>query len=181
MGSMSRHWDVPAILTTLLMVFAICYTLTRVGSRVPASPLGRMRALAFAIAAFGLCTFFVPLARTDPSVLGRTEWSGLNLMAQVVAKNLPFSPVAFDVAAAYLLMLTALLVLFLPRPRKLLLVITVLGVVCSGWALEMGHDLLFQWFIRSGIAIQILKVSYAPAMYAIEIVMSALLLISVSE
>jgi len=102
-------------------------------------------------------------------------------MAQVVAKNLPFSPVAFDVAAAYLLMLTALLVLFLPRPRKLLLVITVLGVVCSGWALEMGHDLLFQWFIRSGIAIQILKVSYAPAMYAIEIVMSALLLISVSE
>ena len=102
-------------------------------------------------------------------------------MAQVRAGNLRFSPVAFDVAATYLLMLTALFVLFLPRPRKLLLVIALLGVVCSGWALEMGHDSLFHWFLRSGSTLPLLKVSYAPAMYAIEIVMSGLLLISVSE
>ena len=178
---MSAHWDVPATVTTLCMVFAVCYALSHIGARFPSTTPGSMRALASVVVIFGLSTFFMPLARTEPSVLGRTEWSGLNLMAQVRAGNLRFSPVAFDVAATYLLMLTALFVLFLPRPRKLLLVIALLGVVCSGWALEMGHDSLFHWFLRSGSTLTLLKVSYAPAMYAIEIVMSGLLLISVSE
>src|SRR5215470_10110117 len=178
---MSAQWDVPAILTTLLMVLAICYALMHTGSRLPTTPLGSMRALALVVVMFGLCTFFAPLARTEPSVLGRTEWSGFNLTEQVASGNLGFSPVAFDVTATYLLMLTAMFVLFLPRPRKVLLIIGLLGAVCSGWALEMGHDSLFHWFIRTGGTLKILKVSYAPAMYAIEIVMSGLLLISVSE
>jgi hypothetical protein len=178
---MIAHWDVAAILTTLFMVFAVCYALIRLRARFPSTPLGNMRMLAFAVAVFGTCTFFVPLARTDPPVLSRADWSGLNLMAQVRAGNLDLSAVAFDIAATYLLMLLALVALLLPRPRKALLVISLLGVVCSSWALEMGHDLLFHWFVRSGSTLQMLKVGYAPAIYAIEIVMSVLLLISVSE
>ena len=180
-GTVSAHSDVPAILTTLLMVLAVSYALTRTGARLPSTPLGSVRALAFVVLIFGLCTFFAPLARTDPPVLGRTEWSALDLMAQVRTGNLPLSPVTFDVAATYLLMLIALFVLFLPRPRKVLVIVTLMGAICSGWALEMGHDSLFHWFTRSGSNLKTLKVSYAPALYAIEIVMSGLLLIAVSE
>jgi hypothetical protein len=91
------------------------------------------------------------------------------------------SPVAFDVGLSYLLMLFAMVALCLPYARKVLLVISLLGIICSGWALEMGHSLLFEWFTRSDGTLRMLRVSYAPAIYAVEIVMSVLLLISVSE
>ena len=45
----------------------------------------------------------------------------------------------------------------------------------------MGHDLLFDGFARSGGTLKMQSVSYGPAMYEIEIVMSVLLLMSVSE
>jgi hypothetical protein len=177
---MRAHWDVAGILTTLFMVFTVCYAITRPRLRLSTS-LGAARAPAFLVSLFGVCTFFTPLARTNPSVLGRTQWSGFNIMSQVYAGKLPFSPVAFDIAASYVLMLSAVVALFLPHARKTLLVIGVSGIICSSWALEMGHDLLFAWFTRSDGTLRTLRVSYAPAIYAVEIVLSVLLLISVSE
>ena len=141
---MSTHWDVAGILTTLFMVFAICYTITRPRPRLSTS-LGTTRALAFLVTAFGLCTFFAPLASTNPSVLGRTQWSGLNIMSQVYTGKLLLSPVAFDVGLSYPLMLFAMVALCLPYARKVLLVISLLGIICSGWALEMGHSWVERW------------------------------------
>jgi hypothetical protein len=173
---MSAHWDVAGMLTTLFMVFTVCYAITRPDPRLSTS-LGP----AFLVTLFGLCTFFEPLARTNPTVLGRTQWSSFNIMSPVYAGELPLSSVAFDIAVSYLLMLLAVVAVCLPHARKALLTISVIGIICSSWVLEMGHDLLFAWFTRSDGTLRTLSVSYAPAMYLVEIVPSVLLLISVSE
>jgi hypothetical protein len=93
------------------------------------------------MASFGLCTFFAPIARINPSVLGRTQWSALNILSQVYSGKLALSPVAFDLAASYALMLFAIVALCLPHARKALLAISIAGIICSGWALEMGRSL----------------------------------------
>src|SRR5438270_11518406 len=129
------------------------------------------------------CAQYIPVYAklTDGKVLGRTQWSGFNIMSQVYAGKLPLSPVAFDIAASYLLMLLAVVALCLPHARKALLVIGVIGIICSSWALEMGRSLLFAWLTSSDGTLRTWSVSYGPAMYAVEIVLSVLLLISVSE
>jgi hypothetical protein len=174
---MSHHWDIKAILTTLFMVYAVFYTVTRRHLNLSTS-LGAARTFAFFVTAFGLCTFFAPLASANPAALGRTEWSGIDIFKHVFDGTLRLSPVAFDVLSSYLLMLFAIAVLCLPRPRKPLLALSVLGIICSSWALEMGHDTLFDWFSNPGSTPR--TVSFGPAMYAIEIVMSVLLLVSVN-
>jgi hypothetical protein len=159
------------------MVYAVFYTVTRRHLNLSTS-LGTARTFAFFVTAFGLCTFFAPLASAKPAVLGRTEWSGLDILKHVFDGTLRLSPVAFDVLASYLLMLFAIAALCLPRPRKPLLALSVLGIICSSWALQMGHDTLFDWFSNPGNTPR--TVSFGPAMYAIEIVMSVLLLVSVN-
>ena len=146
---MSHHWDIKAILTTLFMVYAVFYSVTRRHLNLSTS-LGTARTFAFFVTAFGLCTFFAPLASAKPAVLGRTEWSGLDILKHVYDGSLRFSPVAFDVLSSYLLMLFAIAGLCLPRPRKPLLALSVLGIICSSWALEMGHDTLFDWCSNPG-------------------------------
>jgi hypothetical protein len=159
------------------MVYAVCYTVTRRHLNL-STPLGTARTFAFFVTAFGLCTFFAPLASANPAVLGRTVWSGLDILKHVYDGTLRLSPVAFDVLSTYLLMLFAIAALCLRRPRKPLLALSVLGIICSSWALEMGHSTLFDWFASTGRTLR--TVSYGPAMYAIEIVMSVLLLVSVN-
>jgi hypothetical protein len=173
---MNSHWDVKAILTTLFMVYAVCYSVTRRHLDLSTS-LGTARGVGFLAAAFGLCTFSATLASANPSVLGRTEWSGLDIVTHVYDGTVRFSLVALDVVSSYLLLLFAIAALCLPRPRKPLLIVSVLGIICSSWALEMGHSTLFDWFTTGSIP---RTVSYGPAMYAIEIVMSVLLLVSVN-
>lgn len=174
---MSHHWDITAILTTLFMVYAVFFTVTRRHLNLT-TPLGTGRTCAFFATAFGLCTFFAPLASANPAVLGRTEWSGLDILKHLYDGSLRVSPVVFDVLSTYLLMLFAIAALCLPRPRTPLLALSVLGVICSSWALEVGHHMLFDRFSNPGSTPRTL--SYGPAMYAIEIVMSVLLLVSVN-
>jgi hypothetical protein len=175
---MTAHWDIAGILTTVFMVFAVCYTATRAHLDLSAS-MGTSRLLGFVVAVFGLGTFFMPLVRASPAVLGKADWSSRDVLSGVYGGQLRYSAVAFDVVATYLLMLAAFAVLFLPQPRKPLLMIGILGVICSSWALEMGHWSLFHWFSRSAGTLTAMNVSYGPAMYAIEVVVSMLLLISV--
>lgn len=177
------RWDVPAILTTVFMVGTITYWITR--SR-PAPPLemslDRTKAWSAALVlAIGLATSIMPLATTNPPVLGREQWSALNILSEQYAGNLSISSVGLDIGATYLLMLSAMLALLLPRPRKSLLVISLLGIICSSWALEMGHSLLFAWFTRLDGTFEPVHVTYGPAMYAIEIIMCVLVLISISD
>lgn len=146
---MSAHRDIAAMLTTLFMIGTVSFALTR--SRIGLSmPFGSTRVFAFLVVAFGLCTSFVPLARVNPSVLGRSEWSGLDIALSVYRRSLPFSPVAFDIISTYLLLLCSVVVLCLSRPRKKLLMISALGIICSSWALEMEQFTLFDRFTRYG-------------------------------
>jgi hypothetical protein len=175
---MATHWDIAGILTTLFMVGAVCYTATRSRLNLSAS-LDTSRWLALVVAGFGLSTFFTPFARASPSILGKTDWSARDIVSVIYTGQLRFSAVAFDVIATYLLMVVAIATLLLPRPRKPLLLVSILGIICSSWALQMGRWTLFDWFTRSAGTLTPVKVTYAPAMYAIEIVMSMLLLTAV--
>jgi hypothetical protein len=142
---MSHHSDIKAILTTLFMVYAVVYAVTRRHPNL-STAFGTARAFGFFVTAFGLCTFFAPLASTNPAVLGRTEWSALDILKHLYDGSLRFSPVAFGVLSTYLLMLFAIAALCLPRPRNPLLTLSVLGIICSSWALEMGQHTAFDWF-----------------------------------
>ena len=173
------HWDIPAILVTLVMLFAIYRALLRPHPPA-ASGLGNLRAGAFLVAGLGLATFFMPLIRTNPAVMGRTQWSGANIGSELVRGSLDFSPVAFDIVCGYLLLLVALVALCFPRPRKALLVTSLFGVMCSNWALQMSRYSLFDWFVKASSGLQLLHIANAPAMYALSLAMSLLLLISVS-
>jgi hypothetical protein len=179
---MMARWDVPAILTTVFMVGTIAYWITRSRPAPLEAPLDETKLWSAALVlAFGLGTSIMPIASTNPPVLGRGQWSALDILSEQYAGRLSLSSVGFDIGATYLLMLSAMLALLLPRPRKSLLVISLLGIICSSWALEMGHSLLFAWFTRLHGTIEPVHVSYGPAMYAIEIIMCVLLLISISD
>ena len=176
---MGMHYDVAAILTTLFMAFAVGYWATRSNVMPYTGDLSKSElAQIFLVTAFGLVTLFVPLARTGIPVAGQTEWSGLAIVLRGDAWKFPPSPVVLDIAASYTLMFFAAGAVFFPRPKKLLLVISLLGVICSSWALEMGQSLLFDWFIRTGGILRKVDVTFAPGMYALVITMSTLLIVS---
>jgi hypothetical protein len=178
-GSIGVHYDVAAILTTLFMAFAVGYWATRSNIVPNTGDLSKSELVQiFLVTAFGLVTLFVPLARTNIPVAGRTEWSGLAIVLWRDAWKFPPSPVVLDITASYTLMLFAAVAAFFPRPKKVLLVISLLGVICSSWALEMGHSLLFDWFIRTGGILRKVDVTLAPGMYSLVITMSTLLIVS---
>jgi hypothetical protein len=174
-----HHYDVAAILTTLFMAFAVGYWATR-SNIVPYTGDLSKSALAqiLLVTAFGLGTLFVPVARTSIPVAGQTEWSGLAIVLRGDGWKFPPSPVVMDIAACYTLMLFAAVAVFFPRPKKPLLVISLVGVICSSWALQMGHSLLFDWSIRTGGILRNVDVTFAPGMYGLEITMSTLLIVS---
>src|SRR5215469_15324952 len=110
---MATHWDIAAILSTLFMLFAVGYWITRpqlvpTGGRLSRSQFSQV----VLVVIFGLVTFFVPLARTNLPVMGRTEWSGLAIVSRPDAWKVPPSPVVLDIAASYVLMLCAVAATF---------------------------------------------------------------------
>lgn len=176
------HWDGAAMLTTVFMVAAVCYWITRPHAISSGGPFSKSQvAGVILVMALGLATSFLPLARTSVPVAGQTEWSGGDIVLRVDAWKGHPSPEVLGIASSYFLMLLAAAVAFLPRPRNPLLVISLLGIICSSWALEMGHSLLFDWFIYSGGTVRKVEVSYAAGMYAPVIAMSALLLIAANQ
>jgi hypothetical protein len=159
-------------------VYAVGYWNSRPHPIPKTGSLGTLRTPALVVTALGISTCCVPLVFTHPAVLGRIDWSALNLVGLVVSGNLRLSPVVFDVAISYLLLLAAFVALCFARPRKVLLLLSLLGVICSSWAVQMAHHSLFDWFTHSDGRLALLKISYGPAMYALEISMALLLLIA---
>jgi hypothetical protein len=77
-------------------------------------PFGKKRKRIAIILAFGLSSFFVPLIKTVPPVMARTQWSTFMVVYQLSQGNLPHSVTdllitPIEVAAIYL-MLAVLLV-----------------------------------------------------------------------
>ena len=179
---MSAHWDIPAILTTLFMMFVVLYWITRPNPLSAKSQLSRTQiAAVLVVLVGGLATFTVPLVHTDPAVMGRARWSALDVLSEMRSADFALSPTAIDVLASYALMLIAIVVLVLPPLRHALRIVSLLGIICSSWALEMGHYTLFKWFTPVEGALRHVQVSYGPAMYALPIVMSLVLLLSLED
>ncbi len=85
----------------------------------------------------GLATFFMPIVTTDSPVRGRSQWTPLQLLISRADLWRPApSPfhiqgVLYQIALIYLLMTIAVLALALPRPRKALQFIAVVGAATS--------------------------------------------------
>src|SRR5579862_8080913 len=140
--------DVAGALTMLFMAGCLFYWITR-RRRLPDTTIsGGARIAALLVIAFGLATLAVPLVRTSPAIFGRTAWPGSAIARELYSGQLRASPVALDLVASYLLLAVAAVGLIVWGSRKLLLLVSILGIAASSWALEMGHDTLFDWFVR---------------------------------
>ena len=170
---MTPHRDYIAAATTLVMVLAGCYTLyPRAAPSVREFPR-KSRILCAFVLIFALGTCIVPVFKTSPAVLGRTDWSLLNLLTNIKSGQLKSSPVAFDLAATYVAMIAGVCVLLMPRPRNALLGIAFLVALCSAWAVNMADNLLFDRLKTSNGSAHV-SVTSAFGAYAIELLIAAL-------
>ena len=170
---MSTHGDYRAAATTLLMILAGCYALyPQAASGLRKFPR-KSRILSACVLICGLFTFFLPVFNISPAVLGRTEWSPLNLLISIKSGQLEFSPVAFDLAATYLAMIAGVFALLLPRPRNTLLAIGFVAALCSAWAINMANDLLFDR-LKTSNGLPRVTVTNAFTAYALELAIAAL-------
>lgn len=95
--------------------------------------------------------------------------------------ELRYSPPALEVAESYVVIFVAAIALFLRNLRKWLWLLGLLGILGSCRALNIGHDLLFPWFTHLDGKLREVKVDYGPAMYALPVTMSLLLLLSIDD
>jgi hypothetical protein len=170
----------------ILLAGIICLLFVRAGRRGPIKPLGKRRKqLAFLVIAIGVCTFFVPLTDIDPPVLGRTQWSALNIASQIYQQKLPvpqgrFDPGLTEITLIYVFMMFALVALAFSLAPEVLRVIALFGTVLSSLAKWWGSAFVWTFFGYFG-AVANWRVRPGPAWYVLPFVMPALLLISLIE
>jgi len=116
-------------------------------------PFGKnRRRLAFLVCALGVYTFFLPMVILNPPLLGRTEWSPLNMAVNIYLGNFPvrrgrFDETLIEIGVIYLLILFSLIVMWLPGRPEILFSTSSFGVVLSflGKFWEHGFLLTFGW------------------------------------
>jgi hypothetical protein len=182
--TISGRWDYGAMGAQIVVVFALIYALFHLGAIWQSSATSKTRdPLAFTLIAAGLYTFFLPLVTISPAVLARTEWSAWNMTAAIYRGSLPVANALWstysEIAMAYLSLLLAFIVLVMFASRKALIVIATLGTLATSWAIEMG-DSLFGVLFSSSRLLRV-EVQYAPAMYGLPVILSALLLVAAAE
>ena len=176
---MAAHWDIAAVLTVAFMAATVIFWVTRPNVFATKGLFSRPHLLALSLVlAFGLATLDVPLVRTAPPVMGRSQWSALNILSEA---QLRYSAPALELEVSYIVMLVAAGALLLPRFRKRLWFVSLLGVISSSRALNIGKELLFPWFSHAHGQFTQIKVNYGAAMYAGPITMSLLLLLSLDD
>ena len=90
----------------------------------------RARRTALTFVTLGLVTFFVPLITVAPPALGRQQWSVLGIALELLARpGTPLPLLRIPFALIYLLLLLATLALCFFPFRKLLLWISVAGLI----------------------------------------------------
>jgi hypothetical protein len=142
----------------------------------------RRKRFALLLIAAGLCSFFVPLVRINPSVLGRSQWSALNIASEIHKHNLPVAGGDIDInliflALVYALMAAALVILCFSSSATALKIISGMGVVLSFsryWHSSF-ESTLFGFHMRGS------SIKYGPAMYVFPWVMLGLLIICFTE
>jgi len=150
--------------------------------------LGRRRkGLAFLVLGIGLASFIGTLVVIDPAVMGRSQWSALDMASGIWDGSFPPSKgggigiVLIDLALAYLLLLFSLLAFCFSRSQKLLKVIGVIGCLLSIEALGRGEQSFKRMFFGLASAHGHATITYGAAMYVLSLAMSALVLISMLD
>lgn len=175
--------DTLVLLLYILLAGVICLLFVRAGRRGPMTPLGRRRRqLASLVIAIGLYTFFVPLVTIDPPVLGRTQWSALNIASEIYRRKLPvpegrFDPGLTEITLIYVFMAFSVAALGFSRAQEALRVIALFGTVLSSLAKWWGNSFVWTFFGYFG-PIANWRVRPGPAWYVLPFVMPVLLLIS---
>jgi hypothetical protein len=141
---------------------------------------GRRPLAALAIA-FGVYTFFMPLISLKTPALGRAEWSAFNMALEVRNGRLPADrrwielPVVED-ALMYLLMMTACVMLLLPRGRNVLS--RQHGRIISALATRNATRHFVEFVTGSSNLYWNGGATFGPAIYLLPLTMLALFLVS---
>jgi hypothetical protein len=106
----------------------------------------RRKLLALIVIAVGMLTFFLPLVTTNPAVLGKTQWSGFDILSHVYQRELLPSRVELVLfpgyfAIVYLLMVFALFVVYFFQSQRALVHIAVVGIILAlhSWGWDKGN------------------------------------------
>ncbi|MGE5220456.1 MAG: hypothetical protein ACM3SP_25915 [Chloroflexota bacterium] len=144
----------------------------------------RRKALVLLTLGIGLATSFGTLVVIDPAVMGRSQWSALDMAKGIWDGTFP--PLAgaglgitlIDLALVYLLMLYSLVVFCFSDSRKLLKIIGLIGCLLSLETLGRGEQSFKRMFFGLVPVHGNATIDYGAAMYLVPLIMSALVLIS---
>lgn len=147
------------------------------------------RFAALCLLAIGLYTFFVPLVKIHPVVMGKNEWSAWDITSIILYGKLHASSgilgyLLINIPLQYFLMLIMLLLtgLSFSRYRRELMVIAVLALGCGIEARESGYQFFAgMFFPKSFAALTGAGIEYGTAMIVPSITMAGVILISITE
>jgi hypothetical protein len=179
---------ISAALILLLVIYVFLDAIAFSPREWATKPLGRRRkGLIFVVLGIGLASFIGTLVFVDPAVMGRAQWSALDMASGTRDGTFPlsggggFGIVLIDLALAYLLIVFSLLAFCFSRSQKLLKVIGVIGCLLSIEALGRGEQSIKMMFFGLASTRGQGTITYGAAMYVLSLVMSALLLISMLD
>jgi hypothetical protein len=136
----------------------------------------------------GLCTFFAPMFGTSTSDGAWVAWSPLKLASRATAQDVRWSDVFFSntlggLVLVYTLLICGLAAVFLPRPRKALGGIAILGSIAGYdvfyWARLELPTVMSRWLLRS--LMPHVAVRYEAGLYLLMAIMPVLVLITFYE
>ena len=178
--------DTLVLLLYIVLAGVICLLFVRAGRRGPMTALGPTRRnLAWLVLVIGFCTFFVPLVAIDPPVLGRVQWSALDIASGIFRGELPvpqgrFDPGLTEITLIYAFMAFAAAALTVSRAQEVLRVIALFGTVLSSLAKWWGGTFIWTFFGYFG-PVANWHLTPGPAWYVLPFVMPALLVISLID
>lgn len=179
---------ISAALALLLVIYVFFDAIAFSPKESTTKPLGRRRkGLIFVVLGIGLASFIGTLVIVEPAVIGRAQWSALDMASGIRDGTFPpsvgggFGIALIDLALAYLLIVFSLLAFYFSRSQKLLKAIGIIGCLLAVEALGRGEQSFRRIFFGLVPAHGHVSITYGAAMYALSLAMSALLFISMLD
>ena len=179
---------VSTALLLLLILYVFLDAIAFSARNSPVKTLGRRRRTRVLLTlGIGLATSFGTLVIVEPAVMGKSQWSALDMATGIW--NGAFPPLAggglgitlIDLALAYLLMLCSFVVFCFSNSRKLLKVIGLTGCLLSLETLGRGEQSFKRMFFGLVPVEGNAAINYGSAMYLIPLIMAVLVLISMVD
>jgi len=148
---------------------------------------GTTRRAVALVLAIGLASIFVPIFSIDHAVMGRADWSALDILASVAARHIAPDAALFNATMmclwlSYLSLLLGMIALWLPHYEKPLALAGFIGLYASDRVIVHGHyDFRLLLSAKSLGGPEELIVSYQPTVYGLPILFVLLLLLVQSK